>query len=50
MSVQEWREQVVIEESVTLDLEKRIVTVQLPFMKVPVKYLVQKHQSDSNYD
>ena len=50
MSVQERREQVVIEVSVTLDLKKRIVTVQPPFMKNPVKYLVEKHQSDSNYD
>ena len=50
MSVQEHREQVVIEESVTLDLERRIVTVQLPFMRDPVKYLVDKHRSDSNYD
>ena len=50
MSVQERREQVVIEESITLDLERRIVTVQLPFMKDPVKYLVDKHRSDSNYD
>ena len=50
MSVQEHRERVVIEESVTLDLERRIVTVQLPFMRDPVKYLVDKHRSDSNYD
>ena len=26
-----------------------MVTVQLPFMKDPVKYLVEKHQADSNY-
>ena len=32
MSVQERREQAVIEESVTLDVEQRRVTVQLPFM------------------
>ena len=37
MSVQERCEQVVIEETNTLDLERRIVTVQLPFMKDPVK-------------
>ena len=49
MSMQERREQTVIEENVTLDLESRIVTVQLPFMKDPVKYLVEMHQDDSNY-
>ena len=49
MSVQERREQVVLEESVTLDLEQKSVTVQLQFMKDPVKYRVGKHQSDSNY-
>ena len=50
MSVQERREQFVIEESVTLDTVQRRVTVQLPFMKDPVKFLVEKHRSDSNYD
>ena len=49
MSVQERREQAVIEESVTLNTEQRRVTVQLPFMKDPVKFLVEKHRSDSNY-
>ena len=49
VSVQERREQVVIEESVTLDLEQIRVTVQLLLMKDPVKYFVDKHQSNSNY-
>lgn len=37
-----------IEESVSLDLRQNRVTVQLPFMKDPVKYLVEKHRADSN--
>ena len=49
MSIQERREQAVIEESVTLDVNKRRVTVQLSFMRDPVKFLVEKHQADSNY-
>ena len=49
MSIQERREQAVIEESVKLDVIQKRVTVQLPFMKDPVKYLVDKHQADSNY-
>ena len=39
----------VIEESVKLDLPNKRVTVQLPFMKDPVEYLVEKHQGNSNY-
>ena len=42
-------EQAVIEESVKLDLENKRVTVELPFMKDPVKYLEEKHGLDSNY-
>ena len=38
-----------IEESVKLDLIQKCVTVQLPFKKDPVKYLVDKHQGSSNY-
>ena len=49
LSIQEQREQVVIEESVKLDLTHNRVTVQLPFMKDPVKYLMDKHQGNSNY-
>ena len=49
MSIQERREQAVIEDSVKLDLIQKRVTVQLPFMKDPVKYLVDKHQGNSNY-
>ena len=30
-------------------MEERKVTVQLPFMKDPVKYMMKKHQSNSNY-
>ena len=36
LSIQERREQVVIEESVKLDLPNKRVTVQIPFMKDPV--------------
>ena len=46
MSMQERREQAVIEESVTLDTTQRRVTVQLPFMKDPV----EKHRSNTNYE
>ena len=49
MSIQEWREQAVIEKSIKLNEELRKVTVQLPFMRDPVKFLVEKHRSDSNY-
>ena len=49
MSIQERREQAVIQDSVKLDLVQKRVTVQLPFMKDPVKYLVDKHQGNSNY-
>ena len=49
MSIQERREQAVIKDSVKLDLIQKRVTVQLPFMKDPVKYLVDKHQGNSNY-
>lgn len=49
MSMQEWREKVVREESITLDLEQDKVTVQLPLMRDQVKYLMEKHQSNSNY-
>ena len=50
MSMQERREQAVIEESVTLDTVQRRVTVQLPFIRDPVKFLVEKHHSNSNYE
>ena len=49
MSIQERREQAVIEESVKLDEELRRITVQLPFIRDPVKFLVEKHRSDFNY-
>ena len=49
MSIQERQEQAVIEQSVTLDVNRKHVTIQLPFMKNPAKFLVDKHQADSNY-
>ena len=49
MSIQERREQAVIEDSVKLDLAQNRVSVHLPFMKDPVKHLVDKHQGNSNY-
>ena len=49
ISTQERVEQAVIEESVKLDLGNKKVTVELPLMKDPVKYLEEKHGSDSNY-
>ena len=50
MSMQERREQVIIEESVTLYTVQERVTVQLPFIRDSVKFLVEKHNSNSNYE
>ena len=49
ISLQESREQDIIERSVSLDLKKARITVQLPFVRDPVPFLVQKHRDSSNY-
>ena len=33
-----------------MDTTQKRVTVQLPFMRDPVKFLVEKHHSNSNYE
>ena len=49
ISLVEAREQDAIEASVNLDLEKKKVTVKLPFMFNPVPSLKKKHGANSNY-
>lgn len=49
MSLQESREQTIIEKSVELDLENQLVRVDLPFLKDPVKFMVEKHHGRDNY-
>ena len=49
ISLQESREQEVIEKSVTINLEEAKVQVKLPFMMDPVPVLKRKHGGDNNY-
>ena len=48
LSLQEAFEQEVIENSVTIDLDKRQVRVELPFIKKPVEFLTQRHKRNDN--
>ena len=47
-SLQESFEQEVIENSVTVDLEDRMVRVELPFIKQPVDFLTKRHKNSDN--
>ena len=49
ISIQESREQESIENSVTLDLENRKVSVTYPWSKNPVEFLSKKHRTNNNY-
>ena len=49
ISLQESREQEVIEKSVSINLEKATVQVKLPFMVDPVPFLRKKHGADNNF-
>ena len=49
ISLQESREQDVIEKSVTVNLEERKVHVKLPFMVDPIPVLRKKHGAANNY-
>ena len=48
ISLQEAVEQDLIERSVTIDTKNRKVIAKLPFVKDPVEYLSEKHNSNSN--
>ena len=48
ISLQESREQEVIEKSVTVNLQDRKVQVKLPFMVDPVPFLKKKHGANNN--
>ena len=48
ISLQEAREQKIIEDSVKIDLTNKKVQVILPFLKNPNVFLSEKHQSSSN--
>ena len=47
-SLQEAFEQEVIENSVTVDLENRMVRVELPFIKQSVEFLTKRHKGSDN--
>ena len=49
ISLQESREQEMIEKSVTINLDEAKVQVKLPFMMDPVLVLKKKHGCDNNY-
>ena len=49
VSLQESREQEVIERSVSINLKEAIVQVKLPFMMNPVGFLKEKHGADNNF-
>ena len=48
-SIQDSIEQLAIEKSVHLDLEKEEVWVDLPFTQNPNEFLIKKHHGSSNY-
>ena len=48
ISLNERIEQSFIDKSVTIDLEKKKVLVDLPFVKDPVKYLAERHHGSSS--
>ena len=48
ISLQESAEQAIIESSVKLDLENQRVLVTLPWVRDPVKLLIDKHRGNSN--
>ena len=45
--LQEANEQIIIEQSVDLNLEEKLAIVKLPFNKNPVEYLKQKHMDNN---
>ena len=49
LSMQETREQGMIEQSVKIDLENKRVIATYPFLKDPVKFLREKHNHTDNY-
>ena len=49
MSLQEKREQDIIEKSVQVDLDAGKVFVDLPFIEDPIKYLTKRHKGSDNY-
>ena len=49
ISLREAREQQIIEESVKIDLERRRVVVNYPFLKDPVACLCAVHKNPNNY-
>ena len=49
ISLQESREQELIEKSVRISLEDAKVIVDFPFLKNPTEFLTKKHGSSSNY-
>ena len=49
VSIQESREQTIIENSVIIDKNVRKVFVTLPFLKDPVESLMLKHRGNNNY-
>ena len=49
INMQEAAEQLVIEKSVTLDLERGKVFVDLPFVKNPIEALSKRHSGGDNY-
>ena len=49
ISLREAMEQQFIEDSVRIDLEKRQVLVNYPFLKDPVDFLTKVHNGPSNY-
>ena len=50
VSLQEAREQVIIEQSVKNCDENNTVIAQYPFLKDPVKFLTARHNNSNNYD
>mgnify|MGYP007004153242 CR=1 FL=1 len=50
ISLQEAREQELIEKSVKINLEKNIVVVTYPFLRDPVEFLTAKHRHSDNYN
>ena len=49
ISIQEKREQEIIEKGVDVDLDSQKVTVRLPYIVIPVKSLTKKHRADNYY-
>ena len=50
ISLQEAREQQIIEDSVKISLEEKRVIVTYPFLKDPVNFITQRHKGSNNYN